>query len=400
MQTVGTPYYPTQAAPTASAVNIQIFEPKAYSGQPTNNVANPIYGYPQQSMYSQPYMNQYQQYMPMQAPMYMPQAQQVQQLPQQSMPAPVLTPQAPAATEQAVQAPAAPQAPAEQQAPAQQPDMQIQQPTEQNQNAVDVNSLVAGLKSTDNKTQEDAITKIANLSQGTPDMQSAVLSEPVMRGLADIVKQDTSTLQGPSEAQVAAINKAASGAKLTPEEEALTKELAPKTLADKNRVISMFTLAMLQKNQRDEIDRYNATQDPNNQLPQLKLNDLIGFTEIENAARNDNEKEVKLAAIQALSYVAKPEDKETVEPVLKAAMNDPEPLIQQAANEVLANIGAAPQAAAAPADAQNAQQPQEPVDLSKMSRKERKAYEKAQKQAEKEAAKLAKEQGADAQKVA
>lgn len=383
MQTVGTPYYPMQATPSASAVNIQIFEPKAYSGQPTNNVANPIYAYPQQSMYSQPYMNQYQQYMP-QAPMYMPQAQQVQQLPQQQMPAPLLTPQAPA-TEQA---PQAPQATVEQQTPAQ-PDMQIQQPTEQNQNAVDVNSLVAGLKSTDNKTQEDAITKIANLSQGTPEMQSAVLSEPVMRGLADIVKQDTSSLQGPTEAQVAAINKAASGAKLTPEEEALTKELAPKTLADKNRVISMFTLAMLQKNQRDEVDRYNATQDPNNQLPQLKLNDLIGYTEIENAARNDNEKEVKLAAIQALSYVAKPEDKETIEPVLKAAMNDPEPLIQQAANEVLTNIGAAPQAATGANDAQGAKQ-QEPVDLSKMSRKERKAYEKAQKQAEKEAAKAQK----------
>lgn len=383
MQTVGTPYYPMQATPSASAVNIQIFEPKAYSGQPTNNVANPIYAYPQQSMYSQPYMNQYQQYMP-QAPMYMPQAQQVQQLPQQQMPAPLLTPQAPA-TEQA---PQAPQATVEQQTPAQ-PDMQIQQPTEQNQNAVDVNSLVAGLKSTDNKTQEDAITKIANLSQGTPEMQSAVLSEPVMRGLADIVKQDTSSLQGPTEAQVAAINKAASGAKLTPEEEALTKELAPKTLADKNRVISMFTLAMLQKNQRDEVDRYNATQDPNNQLPQLKLNDLIGYTEIENAARNDNEKEVKLAAIQALSYVAKPEDKETIEPVLKAAMNDPEPLIQQAANEVLTNIGAAPQAAAGANDAQGAKQ-QEPVDLSKMSRKERKAYEKAQKQAEKEAVKAQK----------
>ena len=48
MQTVGTPYYPMQATPSASAVNIQIFEPKAYSGQPTNNVANPIYAYPQQ----------------------------------------------------------------------------------------------------------------------------------------------------------------------------------------------------------------------------------------------------------------------------------------------------------------------------------------------------------------
>lgn len=390
MQTVGSPYYPMQTAPAASAVNIQIFEPKAYSGQPANNVANPIYAYPQQSMYSQPYMNQYQQYMPMQAPMYAPQMSQVQQLPQQSMPAPLLA-----------QAPATEQAPVEQaapQTPAAQPQLQVQQPTEQAQNAVDVNSLVAGLKSTDNKTQEDAITKIANLSQGSPEMQSAVLSEPVMRGLADIVKQDTSTLQGPTDAQVAAINKAATGAKLTPEEEALTKQLAPKTMADKNRVISMFTLAMLQKNQRDEIDRYNATQDPNNQLPQLKLNDLIGYTEIENAARNENEKEVKLAAIQALSYVARPEDKETIEPVLKAATNDPEPLIQQAANEVLVNIGAAPQAAA-PAEAQGAQQ-QEPVDLSKMSRKERKAYEKAQKKAEKEAAKLAKQQGAEAQKAA
>ncbi len=374
MQTVGTQgYYPTQATPSASAVNIQIFEPKAYAGQSGQGVQNPIYSYPQQSMYApQPYINQYQQYMPApQTPVYpvypqqtymMPQQNYTQEfsqtapMPSQQMPAPVLT-NAPEQT----QAPA--QQPAEQQA-AQSPELQVQEPSRENQTNVDVNSLVSGLQSTDNKTQEDAITKIANLSQGSPEMQNAVLTEPVMRGLADIIKQDTSNLEGPSEAQIAAINKAASGAKLTPEEEALTQQPAPKTLADKNRVISMFTLAMLQKNQRDEIDRYNQSQDANNQLPQLKLNDLIGYNEIENAARNDGEKEVKLAAIQALSYVAKPEDKETLEPVLTAALNDSEPLIQQAANEVLTNIGS--QAATASQSDAAQQTAEQPVDLNSM----------------------------------
>lgn len=376
MQNVGAQGYnqPMQATPSASAVNIQIFSPQAYSGQPQQSVQNPIYAYPQQSVYNQPYANQYQQYMPQQV------APQMQAVQEQAMPAPVLNqnPQPQVAVENNAQ----PQAQAPAQPQAQAPNMNVVQPQQPNQNTVDVNALLAGLQSTDNKAQEDAITKIANYSQGAPEMQNAVLTEPIMMGLANIIKQDTSGLQGPSEAQMAAINKAATGAQLTPEEEALTQNLAPKTLADKNRVISMFTLAMLQKNQRDEIDRYNQTQDPANQLPQLKVNDLIGYTEIENAARNENEKEVKLAAIQALSYVARPEDKATLEPVLTAALQDSEPLIQQAATEVLTNIGStvAPQA----------QPAQQEVDLSKMSRKERKAYEKAQKQAAKEAQKAGK----------
>lgn len=414
MQTVGAQGYypqPMQTTPSASAVNIQIFEPKAYAApMQAPQVQYPMYAYPQQSMYAQPYVNQYQQYMmPQQTmyapvPQYQPQAympqQQYQQpqpeaaqLPQQQMPAPVLTQPAETPVQAPEQAPAA-QAPEQapvQEAQAQAPALQVEQPAQTQQSAVDVNALISGLQSTDNKTQEDAITKIANYSQGDPEMQNAVLNESIMQGLANIVKQDTSGLQGPSEAQNAAINKAASGAKLTPEEEQLAGQLAPKTLADKNRVISMFTLAMLQKNQRDEVDRYNETQDPANKLPQLKINDLIGYNEIENAARNENEKEVKLAAIQALSYAARPEDKETLEPVLTAALQDSEPLIQQAATEVLTNLGST----AAPA--QGAQEQPQEVDLSKMSKKERKAYEKAQKKAAKE---MAKNPGQQAQKAA
>lgn len=377
MQTVGAQGY-MQPTPSASAVNIQIFEPKAYAAPQTPaQVQNPVYAYPQTSMYTQPYMNQYQQYMPQ--PYALPMTPQAQP-PQQQMPAPVIEQQqAPVEQAPAQQAPVQPQAPAVDTASTQ---------TQNPQNQVDVNALVAGLQNPDTKVQEDSITKIANLSQGEPAMQNAVLSEPVMRGLADIIKQDTSGLQGPSEAQIAAINKAASGQQLTPEEQALTEQLAPKTAADKNRVISMFTLAMLQKNQRDEIDRYNATQDAQNQVPQLPVNDLIGYNEIENAARNEQEKEVKLAAIQALSYVARPEDKQALEPVFQAALQDPEPLIQSAASEALANIGST----AAPAQGQNQTQAQEPE--KKLSRKERKALEKAQKEAQKQAEQAQKAQGA------
>lgn len=377
MQTVGAQGY-MQPTPSASAVNIQIFEPKAYAAPQTPaQVQNPVYAYPQTSMYAQPYMNQYQQYMPQ--PYALPMTPQAQP-PQQQMPAPVIEQQqAPVEQAPAQQAPVQPQAPAVDTASTQ---------TQNPQNQVDVNALVAGLQNPDTKVQEDSITKIANLSQGEPAMQNAVLSEPVMRGLADIIKQDTSGLQGPSEAQIAAINKAASGQQLTPEEQALTEQLAPKTAADKNRVISMFTLAMLQKNQRDEIDRYNATQDAQNQVPQLPVNDLIGYNEIENAARNEQEKEVKLAAIQALSYVARPEDKQALEPVFQAALQDPEPLIQSAASEALANIGST----AAPAQGQNQTQAQEPE--KKLSRKERKALEKAQKEAQKQAEQAQKAQGA------
>lgn len=387
MQPIGAQGFYQPVAPSASAVNIQIFEPKAYGGgvqQPVNSA----YAYPQQSIYNQPYVNQYQQFMPQQvAPQVFPQPpvyQPIMQAPiQQPMPAPVINqiatqPQVQPAPEAQMAQAQTPVAAAPQPVVAEQPQapkIDIVPPSEQNQTGIDVNALVAGLQSTDNKVQEDAITKIANYSQGEPQMQNAVLTEPVMKGLVNIIKQDTSNLEGPSDAQKAAINKAATGAKLSPEEEALVTNLAPKTLADKNRVISMYTLALLQKNQRDEVDRYNQSQDPANKLPQLQITDLQGYNEIENAARNESVKEVKLAAIQALAYVARPEDKQALEPVLTAALQDEEPLIKQAATDVLTSIGST--------KAQEAQ-PQQ-VDVSKMSKKERKAYEKAQKQAQKAA---------------
>ncbi len=389
MQTVGAQSYYPQPSSTANAVSINIFEPKAFASPAGAQTQQPIYSYPEQSMYTQSVPNPHQSYIPQQqvyapipqyTPSYQPQAAQVAPQP---MPAPVLN-QAPAPAPTPAPAAVLEPAPAptpqvattqvqtqeaSQPSPQFQPQVDVVQPQQQDQNGIDVASLVTNLQSADNKTQEEAITKIAQLSQGDPASQNAVLSEPVMTSLAGIIAQDTSNLPGPTEAQLNAMNKAVSGAKLTPEEEQLTQNLAPKTAANKNKVISMFTLAMLQKNQRDEIDKYNQTQDNANQLPQLKATDLIGYEPISKAAQDPTDTEVQLAAIQALSYVARPEDKNDLAPIFtKAAQTTKEPIIKQAAAEAMGNIGAS--------------LPAEEPDLSKMSKKERKAYEKAQKQAQ------------------
>lgn len=351
----------TQGTPGANAVNIQIFEPKAYaSPQPTMqpNYTNQLYNYPETSLYgAQP---QYVPYQMQQMPMYQPVPQYLQQpvqaaaqAPQivspepQPMPAPVIE-QTP--TQEAPQQPAA-QSAAAIEAPVQQPEVQ-QAPTQQPA-GIDVAGLVAGLQSTDPAVQEKTITEIANFSQGEPAQAQQVLNEQIMTNLAGIVNTDITQLQGPTPEQTAIFEKAAKGEQLTPEETQLAQQLSPQTAAAKNKIISMFTLAMLQKNQRDELDAYMASQGANNIKP-LQMQDLIGFNEIKNAVQNDANPEIRLAGIQAISYVARPEDVQTVQGVLQNSLNDPEPLIQQAAQETLSKLGVAQAPAAAPAQAQQA----------------------------------------------
>ncbi len=384
----------TQGAPSANAVNIQIFEPKAYAtpqGAMTTppmqpNYTNQLYNYPQASLYAAP-QPQYAPY-PMQQPMYQPmpqypgyamppQAYGPYAMPQEQYAYPQQIAQIPAAAPQVVspepqpmpepviaEQPQVQPQPAPAPAPAEQPQVQEAQPQPvevqpaQQPSGIDVAALVSGLQSTDSATQEKAITEIANYSQGEPAQAQQVLNEQIMTNLAGIVNSDITQLQGPTPEQTAIFEKAARGEQLTPEETQLAQQLSPQTAAAKNKIISMFTLAMLQKNQRDELDAYMASQGANNIKP-LQMQDLIGFNEIQNAVQNDSNPEIRLAGIQAISYVARPEDAQTVQGILQNSLNDPEPLIQQAAQETLSKLGAVQQQAAPAQTAEQTQQQQQ-----------------------------------------
>ena len=68
------------------------------------------------------------------------------------------------------------------------------------------------------------------------------------------------------------------------------------------------------------------------------MQDLVGFNEIVNAIATSQIPAVKAAGIQALSYVARPEDLATMQQILSPLANDRDQAVQQAAQEALRKI--------------------------------------------------------------
>ena len=163
-----------------------------------------------------------------------------------------------------------------------------------------------------------------------------------MQALVDIIGEDTSKLQGPTKQQIAIAEKVAKGVKLTPEEDKISEELSPRDAANQNRMFALYTLAMLQKFQRDEVDQYIATQKQNGQeaIDPLKLQDVYGYDGVVNVIKNDPRSEVKVAAIQSLRHVARPEDQATVKSVLADALKSKDEEVKTVAKETINAIAA------------------------------------------------------------
>lgn len=322
----------------ANAVSINIYNPQAYGSAPNAQAQQvpyqyqyPLYQMPQASVYDQQYpqAGYYQQYLPMQSPAQLQTTQQFQmpQMPVLMAPAPQVMPNSVMPQQDYAQV--------QTQEPAQ---VEVQQAPEQPQApVVDTDALVQGLKDADADKRADAINKIAVYAQEAPDTALQVVSEPIMNSLIDVIKEDTSKLEGPTEQQIAVAEKITKGEKLTPEEDALSEQLSPRDKANKNRIFALYTLAMIQKLQRDELNQYIETQKANGEQPiqALNINDLAGYNEIVDIIKNDNRPEVKVAAIQALGYVAQPEDKAVVDGVLADSLKSTDDVVKNAAQEAV-----------------------------------------------------------------
>ena len=330
-------YFQQQYPQTPSAVSINIYEPKSYGSAPAQapyNYSNQLYAMPQTSAWG-------------------PQTQSMVQSPYQQYAANPIIPQ------QAPVAPVAPQVMPESTIEAQQPAV-VEQPQmpevkqEETAPKVDTDALIRDLKSADYNTQAEAITSIANFTQATPDIALQVATDPVKQSLIDVINTDTTALPDATEEQKALAEKQNRGEKLTPEEQAQLDQLSPKVAANKNKIFALFTLAMVQKLSRDNEAQYAQFQtEQGKQAPaNLALKDLMGYNEIVNTIQNEPNKELKIAAIQALQYIAKPEEKAEVEQVLQGALNDQDADIKQTAQEALAKLGDVPAT-----DAANAQAP-------------------------------------------
>ena len=350
------PYMAQQAtpAPNYNAVKIDVHNPSVSApgvGQVAMNVPQyaqptmPYYSYPQAQLYDYPQAQTQPYYMPQQPVNYTPVA-----------PA-ATTPVAPAPQNVAPEAvQAAPQqviqqqnintpAPVVTQQPAATPKVEVEQPVPMAPQ-VDLNSFIAKLSNPDYEVQANAMEEIANMVKDEPQKATELLDEKVVNALNTIVNTDSSKLAGPTAEQIAAREKLMKGEKLSEAEQKLATTITPKEQAERNKSYAMFTSSIMQKLYGDEVAKLTGSTVPLTELP--------GAVTIVDQLKNNPNPMVRTSAIEALSYIQKPEYKQDLTTVFTIAKNDQDKNVQEAAAAALAKLdqlpAEAPKAEIKPAD--------------------------------------------------
>ncbi len=350
------PYMAQQAtpAPNYNAVKIDVHNPSVSApgvGQVAMNVPQyaqptmPYYSYPQAQLYDYPQAQTQPYYMPQQPVNYTPVA-----------PA-ATTPVAPAPQNVAPEAvQAAPQqviqqqnintpAPVVTQQPAATPKVEVEQPVPMAPQ-VDLNSFIAKLSNPDYEVQANAMEEIANMVKDEPQKATELLDEKVVNALNTIVNTDSSKLAGPTAEQIAAREKLMKGEKLSEAEQKLATTITPMEQAERNKSYAMFTSSIMQKLYGDEVAKLTGSTVPLTELP--------GAVTIVDQLKNNPNPMVRTSAIEALSYIQKPEYKQDLTTVFTIAKNDQDKNVQEAAAAALAKLdqlpAEAPKAEIKPAD--------------------------------------------------
>lgn len=319
-------YAPQQAEKAKSEVNavkIELINPQAYGSAPEvkqHPVAPqmynaPVYAYPEAPIYTS--LAEPQQPVPF--------------IPQQPLPAEKKTPERSTPPEPPIENfVAASPAPKKNVPPAVVEEAQTELPQAKTEEPkVDIKPIVGSLKSDNLDAQFSAIQQVAELGQNPKMPSDLLVNEEVFKGLTGIITRDTSTLAGPTAEQKTLREKKFSGAQLTPQEDEAAETLAPQEIAEMNKQYATYTLAVVQKNFRESVNKEATKQG----LEPVKLNEIPEInTVIENVKSNPNPL-IREASISALTYVAKPEDKETLDTIFSIAANDQDPIVQETAKK-------------------------------------------------------------------
>jgi len=351
--------YPLAPQPNYNAVKIDINNPSVNAPAASQcqapqaaPVTSPIYGnVPTASVYEMPQVSAYP---PQAAAQPMPSVPQPVIIPPTVAPVPALaaTP-APVATApvQATPAPAVTPAPV---APVQAVEVKAPEATAPK---VDVNAFISKLSSADYEQQATAMESIADLAQNSPKQAAALLDVKVIDTLLGIMQADSSKLAGPTPAQLQIREKIMGGKPVTEAETVDANKISPMELSERNKQYSIYTVAILQKLYGSEVEKISNTVVPLTELP--------GAAGIVEQIKSNPNPMVRASAIDALSYIQRPEYKQDLNTLFTVAKKDKDTNVQQAATKAmdkLAQVATAPAAAPAPvaAPAKEAVKPEAP----------------------------------------
>ena len=318
-------YMPQQAQSTAKSqyngVNIEIINPQGQA-VPNQMAQAPACYYPQ---------------MPIQypaAPVMQPMQAPVAQAPVVPAPAPVVPAQAPVVNADvpvaATPVPAPVVAPVETPAPAA-VDAPAAAPVSADA-AKTAEAFAGKLKTTDLDAQRLAIEEIAESVKNNQTMGADLLDTAVVDGLIGVINTDTSAMQKPTPEVLEFRQKPQD--QMTAEEK--TKAMTPSQYesAQINKQYALYTLSYMQERLINEI----AKADPNAAVIEMK--DLPAIETVISTAKSNEDPELRVAAISALSHIQRPEYKADLTTIFELAKSDSDPRVQEAATNALASLPA------------------------------------------------------------
>lgn len=215
---------------------------------------------------------------------------------------------------------------------------------------IDIPKVVSNLSDSNFDIQAQQMEDIARVSMEDPQKAVPYIVTEIFSELIDIVQKDTSELAPPSEKQIE-LRKQIVINEIVKEQAAAQKQdlskielpynisekdiqeasnLSTMEQAERNKEYALYTMAILAKVYTDEVHRHTG-----NVVP---LTDLPGVSSIVDAIRFNTNGGVKIAAIDALSYICRPEYKDEISSVLELATNDSSPYVARNAAMALDSI--------------------------------------------------------------
>ena len=205
----------------------------------------------------------------------------------------------------------------------------------------DLQLVEANLKNSDFDIQAQQMEEIVRVSLDNRENAIPYIVKDVFTELIDIAQADTTNLAAPTEEQISARRKvmanfaaAASGNteastlyQLSDEEIAAAQTISPLEQAERNKEYALYTMAILAKVYTDEVEKQTGFVMP--------ITDIPGTSVMVDLLRYNPNAGVKVAAIEALKYIERPEYKNELKTLYTLALSETNPLVIAAASKAL-----------------------------------------------------------------
>ena len=210
---------------------------------------------------------------------------------------------------------------------------------------VDVALVFENLSSTNKDVQAQQIEEIVRTAILNPENAKNYLISDIFTGLINITKEDATKLAGPTKEQMEARQKLIANIiavekdkkavnnlpyKMSDEEIAVATNLSPMELVERNKEYAITALGALTELFIEDFEAKEGRIVP--------ITDAPGVSAIVNALKKDPDSGIKLAAIDALRHIQRPEYKEELSAIFTLVQTDSNPNVSRAATKALAEL--------------------------------------------------------------